>query len=129
MVPTLKDGLSQKEALRAVRLEQGNLEVAKEVVRSAGWESFLGTCRQDLCCGLRTLRKSPGFTASVVLTLALGIGANTAIFTLLDAAMLKSLPVANPEQLYRLGANNNCCVMVGTRNGGSFVLYSYPLYT
>jgi hypothetical protein len=45
-----------------------------------------------------------------------------------DAVMLKSLPVANPKELYRLGDNNNCCVMVGSQNGGSFVLYSYPLY-
>src|SRR5205814_1723896 len=75
-----------------------------------------------------TLLKSPAFTTVVVLTLALGIGANTAIFTLIDAVMLKSLPVASPKQLYRLGDNNNCCVMVGTQNGGSFVLYSYPLY-
>jgi predicted permease len=64
----------------------------------------------------------------VVLTLALGIGANTAIFTLIDAVMLKSLPVANPEQLYRLGDNNDCCFRVGIPSGGSFVLYSYPLY-
>src|SRR6266403_1566588 len=66
--------------------------------------------------------------AAVVLTLALGIGANTAIFTLIDAVMLRSLPVANPRQLYRLGDNNSCCVMVGTQEGGSFVLYSYALY-
>ncbi|HKV62668.1 MAG TPA: ABC transporter permease [Candidatus Acidoferrum sp.] len=82
----------------------------------------------DARYGIRTLRKSPGFTAVVVLTLALGIGATTAIFTLIDAVMLRSLPVANPKQLYRLGDNNNCCVMSGTQNGGSFVLYSFALY-
>jgi predicted permease len=124
----MKQGTSRKEALRAVRLERGNLDVAKETVRAAGWESFLETCWQDLRFGLRTLRKSRGFTAVAVLTLALGIGANAAIFTLIDAVMLKSLPVANPAQLYRLGDNNNCCVMAGTQDGGSFVLYSYPLY-
>jgi len=124
----MKQGMSRKEAVRAVRLERGSLEVSKEIVRSGGWEFFIETCWQDLRYAIRTLRNSPAFTAAVVLTLALGIGANTAIFTLTDAVMLKSLPVANPGQLYRLGDNNNCCVMEGTQNGGSFVLYSYALY-
>jgi macrolide transport system ATP-binding/permease protein len=124
----MKQGMTRKDALRAVRLERGSLEITKEVVRTARWESFVETLWQDLRFAARILRKSPGFTAVAVLTLALGIGANTAIFTLIDAVMLESLPVANPGQLYRLGDNNNCCVMVGTQNGGSFVLYSYPLY-
>src|SRR5882672_3616813 len=124
----MRQGVSRKDALRAVRLERGNLEITKEVVRSAAWESVLETYWRDVRFGVRTLLKSPGFAAVVVLTLALGIGANTAIFTLIDAVMLRSLPVANPRQLYRLGDNNSCCVMVGTQEGGSFVLYSYALY-
>jgi len=124
----IKEGMSHKEALRTVRLERGTLEITKEAVRSATWESFAETCWQDIRFGLRTLRKSPAFTAVALLTLALGIGANTAIFTLIHAVMLKALPVPNPSQLYRLGDNNNCCVMVGTQNDGSFVLYSYSLY-
>src|SRR5207302_6489448 len=88
----------------------------------------MGTFIQDIRYGLRMLAKNPGFTAVAVITLALGIGANTAIFTLVDAIMLKSLPVADPKRLYRLGDNDNCCVMIGTQNGGSFVLYSYQLY-
>ena len=124
----MRDGMTRNDALRAVRLERGSLEVTKEVVRSAGWESILETFWHDLRYGLRTLRKSPGFTAVAVLTLALGIGANTAIFTLSYAVMLKPLPVADPDQLYRLGDNDNCCVMTGTQNDGSFVLFSYPLY-
>ena len=84
------------------------------------------TIAQDLRYAFRRLRQSPGFTAVCVITLALGIGANTAIFTLVDAVMLKSLPVANPGELYRLGDNDNCCVNGGFQEDWS--LYSYPLY-
>jgi predicted permease len=81
---------------------------------------------QDLRYGLRQLRRNPGYTAVAILTLALGIGANTAIFTLVDAVMLKSLPVADPGQLYRLGTANNCCVNGGLQD--NWDLYSYDLY-
>src|SRR5580692_5230377 len=65
----MKQGMSRKDALRAVRLERGSLEVTKEVVRAAGWESFVETLWQDLRFGFRMLRKNSGFTAVVVLTL------------------------------------------------------------
>jgi len=84
---------------------------------------------QDLKFALRQLKKFPGFTATVVLTVALGIGANTAIFTLVHAVLLSSLPVADPATLYRIGDRDDCCVNGGFMNDdGDFDIFSYDLY-
>ena len=78
---------------------------------------------------LRQLRKSPGFTLTVILTIALGIGANTAIFTLVHAVLMKSLPVVDPKTLYRVGDKDDCCVNGGfLDDDGDFDLFSYELY-
>src|SRR5579872_1925525 len=83
----------------------------------------------DLKLAFRQLRKTPAFALTVILTLALGIGANTAIFTLVQAVLLQSLPVANPASLYRIGDTDNCCVNGGYQNdNGDFDLFSYELF-
>ncbi len=112
----MKDGLSRKDALRAVRLEQGSVEVTKEVVRSARWESFVENCWQDLRFAARILRKNPGLTFAAVLTAALGIAANVTVFSVVDALFLRSVPAKNPERLVRILAPEN--------NGGG--VFSVP---
>ena len=83
----------------------------------------------DIRSALRQFAKSPGFAATVILTISLGIGANTAIFTLVHAILLRSLPVANPASLYRVGDLDDCCVNGGFINdNGDFDLFSYDLY-
>src|SRR2546423_2973090 len=92
-------GLPPQEAVRRARLAIGGPEQIKEQCREARGVHLLETVLQDLRFGARMLRKSPGFTAAAVLTLALGIGANTAIFGLVDTAFLRALPFAQPERL------------------------------
>jgi predicted permease len=84
------------------------------------------TLRQDISYALRQMRLSPVFTLTAMLTLALGIGATTAIFSLIYSVMLKSLPVVDPSSLYRIGAGTDCCVQGGPQD--DWGLYSYPFY-
>jgi predicted permease len=95
----IKRGMSREDAVRTVRLERGSRELSKEVVHAAGWEFFVETLWQDLRFGLRTLLKNPGFTAMAVLTLALGIGASTIIFSVVHAVLLTPLPYRDSNRL------------------------------
>jgi predicted permease len=123
----MRRGMTHSDAMRASRAEMGTMETVKEKVHAAGWESFVESIWQDIRYGLRQLIKSPAFTLTAVLTLALGIGANTAIFTLVHAVMLKQLPIASPNQLYRIGEGEYyCCEWGGLE--GSWGTFDYPYY-
>ena len=102
----MQSGLSREEAQRRARAEFGGVELAKEECRDARGARLLEVFWQDVRYGVRLLCKAPGFTAVAVLTLALGIGANTAIFSLLYGLVLRDLPVPHAEQLVRFGAHS-----------------------
>jgi macrolide transport system ATP-binding/permease protein len=88
----------------------------------------MGVLLQDLGYAFRQLRKTPGFTVTVLLTLALGIGANSAIFTLVNAILLHNLPVTDPKTLVRIGDTDNCCVNSGWDDKGDYSLFSTDTY-
>ena len=98
----LRNGMSPEQARREAFLSFGGVAQTKEIYREQRGLPMLETALQDLRYGLRMLSKSPGFTAVAVLSLTLGIGANTAIFTLIDAVLIKMLPVRNPQELVLL---------------------------
>jgi predicted permease len=102
----VQSGLSRKEAAETARREFGNATSLEQSGREVWRWTIIENFFMDVRYGLRVLRKNPGFTAVAVLTLALGIGANTAIFSLIDTVVLKMLPVQNPEQLMVVGVSN-----------------------
>jgi len=98
----VRAGMSREAALRSSRIQLGSPEAVKDHVRDAGWESLIESVWQDVRYALRSLRRSPGFTTVAVLTLSLGIGANTAIFSVIQALLLRPLPVPHADGLVQL---------------------------
>jgi hypothetical protein len=115
----VRAGLSEPDARRRTRLEFGGLDQVKDQCRDVRGTRMLEELVRDVRYALRVLRKSPGFTIAAIASLALGIGANTAIFSLIDAAMLKSLPVREPERLIEL--------LTDRGRGNPFNAFSYPV--
>jgi macrolide transport system ATP-binding/permease protein len=125
----LRRGMPDGEARRAALREFGGVTQIKEDFRVQRGLPFLETLAQDTRYAMRQLLKSPGFTLTAMMTLALGIGANTAIFTLVQGILLRSLPVSDPSRLYRIGDKNDCCYYDSFQNdNGDFDLFSYDAY-
>ncbi len=124
----LRSGMPPAEARRQALLKFGSVAGTREDYRRQSGLPFLEALAQDTRYALRRLRHAPAFTITTGLTLALGIGATTAIFTLVDAVLLKSLPVANPRELYRLGRESRCCYQGGYSQDQEFSLVSSDLY-
>ena len=100
----IAEGMKPAEAHAAARRAFGNVTIAREQFYEAHRWAWLSQLLQDLRLGLRSLRDAPGFTAAATLTIALGVGANTAVFSVMDAVLMKSLPVESPHQLVFLDA-------------------------
>jgi len=125
----VRRGLSRDKARTAALLEFGGVTQTRERYREQRGVPWIEALGQDVRYALRQFRNSPGFAATVVITLALGIGANTAVFSLVHSILERSLPVSDPGRLYRVGDGGTCCYFDGFENdNGDYDLFPYDLY-
>jgi predicted permease len=124
----VRAGWPPAEARRQAVLKFGPLESMKDTYREQRGLPSVEVLVLDTRHALRRLRRAPAFTLAATLTLVLGMGATTSIFTLVHAILLKSLPVANPSELYRVGRESRCCYLAGYSQDREFSLVSYDLY-
>jgi putative ABC transport system permease protein len=122
-------GMSEAEARRAARVKFGNPQSVRERTLGADAALALHGCWRDVRQALRQLRRSPVFTATAVITLALGIGATTAVFTLVEQVMLRSLPVTKPQELWRAGDAAECCYADGYTQGSDAAQNDWNLFS
>jgi predicted permease len=123
----VRRGMRREDAERAARVEAGSAAVVRHRVWSDSWESTVESLVQDVRFGVRQLLKSPGFSLVAILSLALGIGANTAIFTLINDLLLKSLPVYAPDQLVSFGKASGGGSL-GSVSPGAVDMFTYDFY-
>lgn len=123
-----EEGFSEEEARRKAGFALGNLSAAGERFYESSRWLWLEHTSQDIRYTLRHLRRSPAFTCATILTLSLGIGATTSIFTLVHAVLLQSLAVSKPQELYRLGKKTHCCIWGGYSQSQEFSIFSFDLY-
>ena len=124
----VRAGMGAEEARRQAVLKFGPVEAVREGYHAEEGLPLIEGLVQDSRYALRMLRRSPAFTVVAVATLALGIGANAAIFTLVNALMLQNLPVTDPKTLVRLGNQNDCCVGFVLRDNGEYSVFTTESY-
>ena len=123
----MRQGMSREEAERAASAEIRSVEMVRHKVWAAGWESLAESLWKDAVYGLRQVVRSPGLSVVAILSLALGIGANTAIFTVIDDLLLKQLPVRDPRMLVSFGDGSDGGV-IASSSPGAYGIFPYDFY-
>jgi hypothetical protein len=123
----MPQGMSREAAERGARAEIGSSEIVRHKVWAAGWESHAESVWKDARYGFRQILRSPGLSVVAILSLALGIGANTAIFTVINDLLLKRLPVHDPQKLISFGDGSDAGIMAPS-SPGPYGIFPYDFY-